>query len=183
MTEQRTPQPDGAYRPDAPVSSETMVLRPDFGWYRLQARTDDPKPFPEFEGEDQNPVAYADDEGGIWLQAMAQYGPAEVTLEVLPVDAQPEARPGSKVVYDGQFYVEEVDADTGVIVSPQGDFFAIPTPVTWATRLDWGTWRCVIQVEGHETASPTDQQWHQEYGYGEEQPPVERWWVSLIDTA
>jgi hypothetical protein len=157
---------------------ETQVLYPDYGWYRLQARSDNEESEPEVDCDHPNPIGYADDTGGIWLSAITEYGPADITLEVLPVGAEPLLRDGAEVVYDGQFYVEEIDEDTGVIESRQGDLGLI----TWATRLDWGTWRAVIQAQGREEHFHADLEWYSVDHGDERQPVIEHWWVSIIDT-
>ena len=161
-----------------PSVSERHVLRPDWvGWYRVQARTDNEDTEPELDADHPDPLGFADDTGGIWLKAMTKFGPAEVTVDVLSVGAEPEPR--GELAYDGQFYVEELDEDTGTLQSPQGE----RDPLNWSTRLEWGLWRAVIHAEGHETAYAVDSAWLDKHGYrDEEQPPVQRFWVSLIDT-
>jgi hypothetical protein len=168
---------------DLPVmSSETKILRPHFGWYLLQARSDNDDVEPDLDGGHlDNPLAYADDTGGIWLRSTTEYMPVEVTLEVLPVGTRPVIREGAQVVYDGQYYVEKVDQDvgneTGVVTSPQG---MEGDPIIWTTRLDWGLWRAVIQVNGYGKSGEAQRIWQEADG-DKEQSVAEYWWVSLLD--
>jgi hypothetical protein len=136
------------------VTSETATITPAAGWYRLQACTDEVETYtdlePDRDADHQDSIGYADDTGGIWMKAAGQEMPAEVLLEVWPVDADP-ARDGLEVVYDGQYHVEDIDKDDnrGSIDILQDRPDGLGVDVSWRlkTSLEPGTWRAVIQTD------------------------------------
>ena len=129
-------------------------MRPGWGWYRLQAGGEgDNDTLPE-DFVNPGPGGYGDDYGGIWMRA-PDHSPADVTIEVWPVNAQPD-RPGTEVAFDGEFAVPDTGEGSGQLMAVLPEYQGYePLDV----RLEPGVWRLLISVADNQ------------------------WWVDIIDTA
>jgi hypothetical protein len=128
-------------------------LSPWHGWYRLQAGGVDNDTLPE-DFVNPGPRGYGGDYGGIWIEAHGR-DPADVNIEVWPVDAQPD-RPGTEVAFDGEFEVPDTGEDSGQLMAVLPEYHGTEL---LDVRLEPGVWRLLITTRDNE------------------------WWVDIIDTA
>lgn len=135
-----------------------VPLRPVYGWYRLQAGGEGENDTTPEEFVNPGPAGYADDYGGIWMQAR-DLRPAQVTVTTWPVGSTP-VHPGAEVAFQGEFEVPDTGEDSGFMtkVVDNGVSGGVPGELV-GIQLEPGVWQVLISMVNHR-----------------------RWWVDIVDT-